>query len=208
MYQQLKWVMFFILIAGVIFGLLVFNWVPMETPNTSWFVFLSGTLAICAMILPGISGSFVLLVLNKYTYIFNAIGYFDFSILAPFFFGAATGLVVFSRILSFLLEKHYRSTVLYIIGLLVSSLWVIWPFQVREYEVVDQSTRLMSSIPVFPNKLTTSVSLSLLLVATGLFVVIYLSLIAGKSVSGQNNPVFCCRLRLYRLMLNLDYADI
>jgi len=173
----------FILIAGVIFGLLVFNSVPMETPNTSWFVFLSGTLAICAMILPGISGSFVLLVLNKYTYIFNAIGYFDFSILTPFFLGAATGLVIFSRLLSYLLETHYRSTVLYIIGLLVASLWVIWPFQVREYEIIDQSTRLISSTPVFPNELTASFSLSLLMVATGLFVVIYLSLITGKKRS-------------------------
>ncbi len=72
---------YLMLLTGVIIGLIVFNLVPTQTPETSWFVFISGALAICAMILPGISGSFILLILNKYAYIFNAIGYFKFSIL-------------------------------------------------------------------------------------------------------------------------------
>ena len=173
----------FIMIVGVLSGLLIFNMVPVNTPNTSWFVFLSGTLAICAMILPGISGSFVLLVLNKYAYVLKAVGYFDFSILGPFFLGAIAGLVVFSRILSYLLERYYRSTVIFIIGMLVASLWVIWPFQLREYEIINQSARIVSSAPIFPAKLTASVSLSLFLVAVGLLVVFFLHLIAGNKRS-------------------------
>ena len=58
--------------------------VPMETPNASWFIFLSGAIAISAMILPGISGSFILLMMKKYAYIFNAIGQFNFAVIFPF----------------------------------------------------------------------------------------------------------------------------
>jgi len=58
-------------IAGIAIGYLIFNMVPVETPDASWFIFLSGAVAISAMILPGISGSFILLMLKKYTYIFH-----------------------------------------------------------------------------------------------------------------------------------------
>ena len=115
---------------------MVFNMVPVQTPDASWFIFIAGALSICAMMLPGISGSFILLILNKYAYIFSAIGYLKLSVLLPFAGGALAGLVFFSRLLSYILERYYRVTVVFITGLLLASLTVIWPFQERVYETV------------------------------------------------------------------------
>ena len=159
------------LTVGVILGSLLFNMVPTQTPETSWFVFLSGSLAICAMILPGISGSFVLLILNKYTYIFNAIGYFKMDILLPFFLGAITGLVVFSRILYYLLRRFYRNTVLIIIGVLVASLWVIWPFQERIYTTTGHKPQLLNSVPYFPAEFDVTVTLAFIFMLAGFITV-------------------------------------
>jgi putative membrane protein len=170
------------LVAGVILGALVFNMVPTQTPETSWFVFLSGSLAICAMILPGISGSFVLLILNKYTYIFNAIGYFKFEILLPFTLGAITGLAVFSRILYYLLRRFYRNTVLIIIGVLVASLWVIWPFQERIPATIGHKTQVFNSVPFFPAELSDSVIFAFIFMITGFITVFIINRIAMVKV--------------------------
>ena len=173
---------FIALLAGVIAGAIVFNLVPVQTPETSWFIFLSGALAICAMILPGISGSFILLILNKYTYVFNAIGYFKLSILIPFGLGAVTGLLLFSRFLSFVLKKYYQSTIMVIIGILFASLWVIWPFQERDYEVIHVKQYLIHSAPVLPGDITGSIILSILLALFGMVFVILINRFAKNKV--------------------------
>ena len=76
---------------------------PAETPDDWWFVMLSGAIAICAMILPGISGAFILLLLGKYQYIMHAVGEFDIPVIAVFVIGAAAGIISFSHLLSWLL---------------------------------------------------------------------------------------------------------
>lgn len=159
------------LTIGIILGALVFNMVPTETPEAAWFIFLSGALAICAMILPGISGSFILLILNKYAYIFNAIGYFKIGVLLPFALGAITGLAVFSRILHYLLRRFYRNTVLFIIGMLVASLWVIWPFQERTYETIRNKPQLLKSVPYFPMVYDKQAIFAFILMAVGFITV-------------------------------------
>jgi len=166
------------ILPGLIAGLVVINLVPTHTPEAAWFVFLSGALAVCAMVLPGISGSFVLVILNKYAYIFDAIGYFRLSIVAPFALGALTGLVLFTRVISWLLHSYYRNTILFIIGLLSASLYVIWPFQERVYEIVRDKPRLVASTPTWPGELSQTVLLSLALAAAGLIVVLVLNRIS------------------------------
>ena len=163
------------IIPGLLSGLVIFNLVPTQTPETGWFVFVAGALSICAMILPGISGSFILLILNKYAYIFNAIGYFKLSILLPFALGAATGLLLFSRLLSYLLARYYAATILFISGLLLASLYVIWPFQDRVYEIVRDKPRLVSSSPLLPQALDQGVVVSLILMIGGLVFVLVIS---------------------------------
>jgi putative membrane protein len=170
----------FAFLPGVVIGLIVFNLVPVETPDAAWFIFLSGALAITAMILPGISGSFVLLILNKYTYIFNAIGYFKFSVLLPFVLGMVTGLVIFSRVLAWVLDRYYRATLMFITGLLVASLWVIWPFQQRQYESVNGSLKLISSSPGLPVEVNAMLFLSFVFILVGLLLVIFMDHVAVK----------------------------
>ncbi len=159
-------------IAGAVSGYIVFNVVPVQTPEAGWFIFVAGALAICAMMLPGISGSFVLLILNKYVYIFTAIGYFNISVLLPFAGGALAGLVFFSRLLSYILERWYRLTVVFITGLLLASLTVIWPFQERVYESVRGNSLLIDSHPVFPTELSRPVLISFILIICGIVVVL------------------------------------
>lgn len=155
------------LILGVGAGLAVANLVPMATPETMSFVFLSGMLAITAMILPGISGSFVLLILRKYAYVFDALGRLDLSVLIPFALGAASGLILFSRTLVWLLHHYYRQTLVSIIGILVGSLWMIWPFQERVYETVRHKARLVSATPTLPGALDGTFWASVMMVVTG-----------------------------------------
>ena len=163
---------FIFLLLGVSIGLTIFNMVPVETPESTWFIFLSGALAICAMILPGISGSFILLVLNKYTYVFNAIGYFKLSVIIPFGLGCITGLVLFSRFLSYLLHHHYQRTLVFIMGILLASFWVIWPFQERVYVVVGRSEKLVSSTPVLPQALNGETLGALVMMVFGFLIVL------------------------------------
>jgi putative membrane protein len=174
------------LAAGTLLGLLVVNAVPFETPVDTWFIFLAGALAICAMILPGISGSFILLLLRKYEYVFNAIGHFDFSVIVPFALGAATGLALFSRLLVWLLKHHYRLTLAAIVGMLIASLWVLWPFQARSFELVRGKQQLVHSSPVLPADAGGAELLAACLCAAGIAAVLSLDAMARRRHGGAH----------------------
>jgi putative membrane protein len=169
----------FFISIGTISGLFIVTLVPMDTPDTPIFIFLSGMIAITAMILPGISGSFILLILHKYDTILNAIGHFNFMILIPFGFGVLTGLIVFSRFLGWLLHKYYAATLQIIIGILIGSLWIIWPFQDRKYIEVHEKERLISSTPYLPEMWNENVTYALIMMLFG-FVVVFVMYLWGK----------------------------
>jgi len=169
-----------LVVAGSVAGYAVVNLVPVNTPTAAWFVFISGAVSICAMILPGISGSFILLVLNKYAYVLGAIARLDVAVLIPFALGAVSGLLLFSRLLSWLLAHWYRATLLGITGLLVGSLWVIWPFQERTFEVVRGEPRLVASSPALPGAFDGEVAQALGMMALGLALVLGLHALQGR----------------------------
>jgi len=138
------------LVAGALFGFWIVTLVPTDTSEAAWFVLLSGSIAICAMILPGISGSYLLLIMRKYDYILSQIGSLGtvdtvpaILNLLPFFAGAAIGLILFSRVLSWLLNNYHATTLLVLIGFLIGSLYVIWPYQDREFQNTVRSTQIM-----------------------------------------------------------------
>ncbi len=140
----------FPLLLGAIVGFWVVTLVPADTPESFWFVFLSGAVAISAMILPGISGSYILLIFRKYDYVLTQLGAIGSAEtvqalinILPFAIGAATGLILFSRVLSWLLNRYYAVTLLVLIGFLVGSLYVIWPYQDREFEEIVRSTEVV-----------------------------------------------------------------
>jgi putative membrane protein len=92
-------------------------------------LFLAGAVAISAMILPGISGSFVLMVMGEYRAVLEAINTMDIPRLAVFALGCLVGIVAFVRLLNFLLKRYHSVTMAFLIGLILGSLWVLWPFK-------------------------------------------------------------------------------
>ena len=99
------------------------------------YLFIVGSIAISAMILPGISGSFVMLLFGVYFEVLLAINNRDLTLLITFAIGCGLGLLAFTRLLHFLLEQYYDLTVSFLVGLMLGSLYGLWPF--REFEVVN-----------------------------------------------------------------------
>lgn len=125
------------LIIGAVIAYVITILSPSETPNTWWFIILSGAIAICAMILPGISGAFILLLMGKYAYIIGAVGDLKIGILLLFAIGAVAGIVSFSHLLSWLLKKHHTATVATLTGFMVGSLNKVWPWKETLETYVD-----------------------------------------------------------------------
>lgn len=115
---------------------------PAETPETWWFVMLSGAIAICAMILPGISGAFILLLLGKYQFIMQAVGNLDIPVLLCFLVGAVAGIVSFSHLLSWLLDRWHDMTVAVLMGFMIGSLNKVWPWKEVLETYVDSHGRV------------------------------------------------------------------
>ena len=134
-------------------GLIVASYIALEapstTPNTNLFIFLCGAIAISALILPGISGSFILVFLSKYEFILNSLNNFDVAVISIFISGCVVGLVTFSRVFSYLFKKYNDIVVSVLIGFLLGSLFKIWPFyKVLEYDAYNEP---IYTNPVLPS---------------------------------------------------------
>ena len=111
---------------------------PAETPDDIWFIFLCGAIAICAMILPGISGSFILVLLGKYFFIMEAVKSLRVSVLLVFAGGAAIGISLFSRALSFALHRFHDITIAVLSGFMLGSLNKVWPWKETIETYIDR----------------------------------------------------------------------
>ena len=139
-----------LLALGVVLGVTVCTLSPTQTPDALWFIFISGAIAICAMILPGISGSFILLILGKYQYIMEAISGLttgeNFSqnlvIIAVFLVGAVFGILSFSKFLHWLLARWNKETLIVLAGFIIGSLVKVWPWSNAEAIVCSQNPEL------------------------------------------------------------------
>lgn len=139
-----------LLALGVVLGVTVCTLSPTQTPDALWFIFISGAIAICAMILPGISGSFILLILGKYQYIMGAISGLttgeNFSqnlvIIAVFLVGAVFGILSFSKFLHWLLARWNKETLIVLAGFIIGSLVKVWPWSNAEAIVCSQNPEL------------------------------------------------------------------
>ncbi len=199
------WSFFFGLVAGSILLLarVTWRWRPVEwiafvaaavgtywlvglpvtqTPPTLPFIFLSGAIAICAMILPGISGSYLLVILGKYHQILEAVNHRDFLTLGVFVAGIATGVLSFVRVVSWLLHTYRRTTLVALTGIMAGALRTVWPWK------ETLSTRINSKgeevplmqVNVFPSDGSAILTAALLLLA-GAAVVLLLSRVAPPS---------------------------
>jgi putative membrane protein len=116
-------------VVGIAFVLAISLMAPAQLPGYGWILFLGGFIAICAMILPGISGSFILLLVGLYPVFLQAIHELDIIKLLWFGAGCICGLVVFSRFILWLLHTYHNQTMSVSVGLLVGSLYVTWPWK-------------------------------------------------------------------------------
>jgi putative membrane protein len=115
---------------------------PAEANTSYWFIFLSGSIAICAMILPGISGSFILVLLGMYKFILQAVGDMKIAVIATFMAGAAVGIISFSNVLSWLLKKYHNLTIAVLAGFMVGSLNKVWPWKEITETIIDRHGEL------------------------------------------------------------------
>lgn len=157
--EKVRWQEIAFVVLGTAIGYWVVTLVPTDTPENALFVFFSGSVAITAMVLPGISGSFILLILRKYDYILGQFALLGTDrtmdailVLIPFGLGMIAGIMVFSRLLSWLLDRYYLPTVSVLIGFMIGSLFIIWPFQDREFyesvrtEIVNKNDDIAVSL--------------------------------------------------------------
>jgi putative membrane protein len=167
----------FIFVGGL-FGYALVSLIPVTTPESLWFIFLCGIIGITAMILPGLSGSFLLLILGKYAYVTGALkNPLDGSnaiILLVFLSGMIVGILSFSKVLRFLLKNYRELTMSFLTGLLIGSLKKIWPWKnVLEKTMIRGKERVLREELFFPKEMTNEVSLVFLLMILG-FVAILL----------------------------------
>ncbi len=130
--QIKKWnfITVFMLLIGTAIGYYITILPPMAGNYTSnWFLFIAGSLAICAMILPGISGGFILLILGAYKPALDALNNWDFKSIFLLISGAVVGLLTFSRLLKWLFDKYHTLTLAVLTGFILGSLNKIWPWK-------------------------------------------------------------------------------
>ncbi|NPV87795.1 MAG: DUF368 domain-containing protein [Anaerolineae bacterium] len=102
---------------------------PLQTPEALWFYFLSGFVAVCAMILPGISGAFILVLMGKYTAVLDAVVRLDVIRLAVVAAGCVAGLMSFVRLLRYLLRRWHDAVIAALMGIMLGSLRKVWPWK-------------------------------------------------------------------------------
>lgn len=136
---------------------------PSETPHTPILLFLSGAFAICAMILPGISGAFILVLLGKYAYVLGAVKNFDIITLALVGLGAVMGLISFARLLRWMLTRNHDLVVAVLAGFMLGSLRKVWPW--KTFETISET--FVRETNFFPTALNGEVLAAISLMVAG-----------------------------------------
>jgi len=170
-------------IVAAIIGTAIAYYVTIATPSHTseqlWFIFITGMIAICAMILPGISGSFILLLMGKYEFILNSLNSLKFDIILTFIAGCFIGITSFSHVLSWMLKKYHNATVALLTGFMFGSLNKVWPWKkVLERQEIDGEIKILREANILPADYTALTGLPhyaiwCILLADFAFVLIY-----------------------------------
>lgn len=175
---------FAMLVIGVVLAYTIVGLVPHDNSNHDPLtLFFSGMAAITAMILPGISGSSILLVLGQYRFALNAVKEFDIVSLVSLALGCLVGLVLFSRVLSWLLKRYESPTIALLIGFVFGSLRAVWPW--KEASVAATEGATAATLNVMPNVSSPDFIVALALIILGFLLVSLLDHVASGS-----NPFF------------------
>jgi len=163
---------------------------PSKSPDTPLFILLSGALASMAMILPGISGSFILVLLGKYETVLSAVNNRDFITVGLVALGAALGLIVFSKLLKYVFDNYHDLAVSLLAGFVLGAVRKIWPFQIVKTlgevcEPVNGITlncvKHTESVSSLPNLYNTEHLLGILLISFGALFVYFINKMAVKN---------------------------
>ncbi len=171
------------LVAGIGTAFYITSVTPAQTTDAAWFIILAGTLASCAMILPGISGSFILLLLGKYAFALNAVNEVEIGSILLLGAGAVIGLLSLSRLLSWLFRKYHDGTVAVLAGFMIGSLNKIWPWkETVETVVIDGVTKPLVEKNVLPAAGNSGDQLvpAILMMITGIALIVVLELLFKK----------------------------
>lgn len=129
--------------CGAACGFVITHLIPLEIAPTTINIFLAGAIAVCAWILPGLSGSFILLILGLYHYVIDAITSFDLTFLVTLGAGCAIGIVTFAKLLNYLFIHYKDQTLSVLIGFMMGSLVKLWPWQnVTSYQIKSDGTQI------------------------------------------------------------------
>lgn len=152
---QWDWKTYLFFFIGTVAAYFITVATPAETPSNLFFIFLCGAIAICAMILPGISGSFILVLLGKYFYIMSAVKSLDIVVMLVFICGAFIGITSFSNVLSFLLRRFHNTTIATLAGFMLGSLNKVWPWKETIETYVDSHGHIKPLVEenILPNTL-------------------------------------------------------
>ncbi|WP_319466554.1 DUF368 domain-containing protein [uncultured Pseudodesulfovibrio sp.] len=173
------------IMAGAAGSYLLVGMIPVTTPETLTFVFLCGSIAICAMILPGISGAFLLLMLGKYEYITrtlkNPFVTENLVVIGVFAAGAAVGIIVFSRVLHYLLHRWHAATISVLTGFMIGALRKVWPWKdVLETVTIRGKVHVLREMNVLPSGFDSEVFLAIGLAVAGAVAVLMLDRLSGS----------------------------
>lgn len=170
------------LLGGMVGTYFLVGLVPVSTPDSPWFLFLSGAVAICAMILPGISGAFILVLLGKYQFVLEAVNNRDFFILAIVAAGAVVGIAAFSRLLGWLLRNYHDLMVAVLTGLMLGSLRKVWPWKETVENFVASHGKVVTIVQanILPTQWNVEVLSALSLIGLGFLTVFSLDRMVGR----------------------------
>lgn len=171
------------LVGGIGIAFYITSVSPATTTDATWFVFLSGALAICAMILPGISGSFILLLLGKYEFALHAVNERIIPDLLLLGSGAVIGIILFANLLSWLLKRYYDITIAVLVGFMIGSLNKIWPWkETLETILVEGELKPLVEKNILPSitKGQDMFWMALLMAALGIAVILIIELVLNR----------------------------
>jgi putative membrane protein len=177
-------------VAGIISGSIIVNLIPIHTPETLWFIFLCGFVAICAMILPGISGAFILLILGKYEFITgtlkNPFLMQNMIVIIIFCLGCLIGLAGFSRVLNYLFSKYQNLTLAFLAGLITGSLQKIWPWKkIIETQIIRGKEHVIWGHPILPATIDREFFMAVFMAIMGFIAVWVIERMSRNEVGGS-----------------------
>ncbi|MFH2095569.1 MAG: DUF368 domain-containing protein [Bacteroidota bacterium] len=156
-------------IAGTTIAVLISLLTPATENNAYWYLFICGIVAVCSMILPGLSGSFVLLLMGNYKLVMiDAVNDLNLKILIPVVIGAGVGLIGFSHFLSWILRKFRNETISVLTGFILGSLLTLWPWKTEITETFGEKTKVTGYNWNLPESFNADVLIAIALIAAGI----------------------------------------